>query len=128
MKWVEMRDDGDDGGVEFQQGCLSGSWNAGSATVREFWKGGRRKEAKTAGLFDRCVYICLGMRRGGREKEGFYLARQSLRLGLCLSLGRLSSPLVWERSGGVQREIDKDVAIWRGAVRLDSERAGTVMQ
>jgi hypothetical protein len=44
-----MRDDGVDGGVEFLQGCLSGAWNAGSAPVREFWKGGRRKRGKDSG-------------------------------------------------------------------------------
>lgn len=59
MKWVEMRDDGDDGGVEFKQGCLSGSWNAGSAPVREFWKDKRRKRSKDSGalLTGVCIYV-----------------------------------------------------------------------
>lgn len=96
MKRVGVRDDDDDGGVEFQQGCLSGAWNAGSAPVREFWKGKRRKRSNdsVALLTDVCVCICI-WGRGGRVKEGFFTwSDQALVWSSVLSFGV-------GRSGGV---------------------------
>lgn len=98
-----MRDDGDDGGVEFQQGCFKWSLEcrlSPRAGILEGWE--KEKKQGQRGFVENCLYMYLGRGGGHREKEGFYLVRQSLGLGLCLSFGRLSSPLVWEGVAGVQ--------------------------
>lgn len=98
-----MRDDGDDGGVEFLQGCLSGSWNAGSAPVREFWKGGRRKRGQDSGaLLTDVLYVCGEEEDEDEKRKDFTWSDRAL--AGSLSVRPWSSVLAFGvgRSGGVQ--------------------------
>lgn len=66
-----MRDDGDDGGVEFQQGCFKWILEcrlSPGAGILEGWE--KEKKQGQRGFVERCLYMYLGRGRRTPRKGG----------------------------------------------------------